>query len=286
MIFPTTPTTSQTLALDDLIARLAAHAAVDGVVVMGSAGDRAFNPTSDYDLYVVLSFMPQPLFMLLTTVDQRLTEVYFTTVEALDRMMVLQEPTIGDFGQALATQWLQDGRVAFDRAGRLGQLRRKVQTDWWRELARANETSMADVYAYWWKINYNLRQTRRILMSHDPVYLMTVDVRLLYSLPEVFVGYARARQMPWRGEKELIRHLMRHDQPFLELFQQCIAETDRKRKVALYEQAAAMALAPVGGLWASDATAVKIETDTIAPEMIEQALGFWQSLLDTQSKHL
>jgi hypothetical protein len=118
-------------------------------------------------------------------------------------------------------------------------------------------------------------------MSHDPVYLMTVDIRLLYSLPEVLVGYARARQIRWRGEKELIRHLMRHDQPFLELFQQCIAETDRKRKVALYEQTAAMALAPVGGLWASDATAVKVETGTIAPEMIEQALRFWQSLLDT-----
>jgi hypothetical protein len=147
-MFPTTPTTSQTLALDDLIARLAAHAVVDGVVVMGSAGDRAFNLTSDYDLCVVLSFMPQPLFMLLTTVDQRLTEVYFSTVEALDRMLALQEPTIGDFGQALATQWLQDGRVAFDRAGRLGQLQRKVQADWWRELTRANETSMADVYAY------------------------------------------------------------------------------------------------------------------------------------------
>jgi hypothetical protein len=200
-------------------------------------------------------------------------------------MLVLQEPTTGDFGQALATQWLQDGRVAFDRTGRLGQLRRKVQADRWRELARANETSMADVYTYWWKINYNLRQTRRILMSDDPVYLMTVDIRLLYSLPEVFVGYAHARQMPWRGEKELIRHLIRHDQPFLELFQQCIAETDRKQKVALYEQTAAMALAPVGGLWTSDATAVKVETDTIAPEMIEQALRFWQSLLDTQSKH-
>ena len=54
LMFPTTPTTSQTLALDDLIARLAAHAAVDGVVVMDSAGDRAFNSTSDYDLYDVL----------------------------------------------------------------------------------------------------------------------------------------------------------------------------------------------------------------------------------------
>jgi len=50
-----------------------------------------------------LEFMPQRLFMLLTTVDQRLTEIYFTTVAALDHMLALQEPTSGDFGQALAS---------------------------------------------------------------------------------------------------------------------------------------------------------------------------------------
>jgi hypothetical protein len=286
-MFPTIPTTTQTLTLDDLIARLAAHPTVDGVVVMGSAGDGALSPTSDYDLFVVLSSMPEPLYLVLTTVDRRLTEIYFTTAEAIDRILALQEPNAGDFGAALATQWLQDGRIAFDRVGRLGQLRRKVQAGAWRELARANETRQADLYAYWWKINYNLRQTKRMLMSVDPIYLMTVDIRLLYSLPEVFVGYARARDMPWRGEKELIRHLMQHDRPFLDLFRQCIAETDRERKVGLYERAAALALAPIGGLWPADATAAQIQTDaTFAPDQVGQALAFWQSLLDFQNEDL
>jgi hypothetical protein len=138
----------------------------------------------------------------------------------------------------------------------------------------------ADIYAYWWKINYNLRQTRRMLASDDPVYLMAVDIRLLYSLPEVFVGYARARRMPWRGEKELIRYLQQHDQAFLNLFRLSIAETDRAHKVALYEQAAALALAPVGGLWSPEATGVQIRTDpAFQPTQIERALAFWQSLV-------
>jgi Nucleotidyltransferase domain len=279
-VFLTIPTTTQTLALDALLARLAAHPAVDGVVVMGSAGHGTLNPTSDYDLYVVLSAMPQPLFMLLTTVDQRLTEVYFTTTEVLDHLLALQQPTPGDFGQARATQWLQDGRIAFDRAGRLDRLRRKVQTDAWREMARGNEIRLADIYTYWWKINYNLRQTRRMLTSDDPVYLMAVDIRLLYSLPEVFVGYARARRMPWRGEKELIRYLQQHDQAFLDLFRGCITETDRVCKADLYERAAALALAPVGGLWPPEATSVQIHTDlAFYPTQIEHALTFWQSLI-------
>ncbi|HJZ48342.1 MAG TPA: nucleotidyltransferase domain-containing protein, partial [Roseiflexaceae bacterium] len=76
-MFATFPTATHALALDELLARLAVHPAVDGVVVMGSAGEGALKPASDYDLYVVLSSMPQPLFLLLTTVEQRLTEVYF-----------------------------------------------------------------------------------------------------------------------------------------------------------------------------------------------------------------
>jgi hypothetical protein len=93
-MFATIPTTTETLTLDDLIRRLAGHSAVDGIVVMGSASDETLNPASDYDLYVVLSSMPEPLFMLLTSVERRLTEIYFTTAEAVDRILALVEPTV------------------------------------------------------------------------------------------------------------------------------------------------------------------------------------------------
>jgi hypothetical protein len=86
-MFATIATPTETLTLEDLIRRLAGHSAVDSIVVMGSAGDGTLNPASDYDLYVVLASMPEPLFMLLTTVGQRLTEIYFTTAEAIDHIL-------------------------------------------------------------------------------------------------------------------------------------------------------------------------------------------------------
>jgi len=279
-MFATTPPLTENLTLDQVIGRLAGHAAVDGVVIMGSASTGALNPTSDYDLFVVMSAMPEPLHMVLTTIEGRLGEVYFTTTVEIDRIQALDRPTYGDANETVAILWLQTGQIVFDRSGRLDRLRRKVQAKPWLDMARANETMTADIYAYWWKINYNLRQTRRMLASDDPVYLMAVDIRLLYSLPEVFVGYARARRMPWRGEKELIRYLQQHDQAFLNLFRLSIAETDRAHKVALYEQAGALALAPVGGLWPPEATGVQIRTDpAFQPMQIEHALAFWQSLV-------
>jgi len=284
-VFETRPTHTTTLTLDTFIDRLAAHGIVDGVVVMGSAGKGAPGPASDYDLLVVLSELPAPLYLVLTTVDRRLTEVYVTTTATVDHVLASDRPTPGDHDEAVYIQWLQGGRIAFDRAGRLARVQHKVQTEAWVAMARANETAPADAYAYWWKINYNLRQTKRMLMSDDPVYLMAVDIRLLYSLPEVFVGYGRDRHLPWRGEKQLIRYLQQHDQAFLDLFRECIAETDRERKAALYEQAAALALAPLGGLWPQEATAVQLQGGAAwRSDAIENALSFWESLIVTESE--
>jgi predicted nucleotidyltransferase len=110
-VFPTIPTQTTTLPFDDLVARLAARDAVDGVVVTGSASTSKLNPTSDYDLLAVLSQIPAPLRLVLTTVDGRLTEVYFATTAAIDRILSIDRPAPGDLDEALHIQWLQAGHV-------------------------------------------------------------------------------------------------------------------------------------------------------------------------------
>jgi len=67
--------------------------------------------------------------------------------------------------------------------------------------------------------------------------------------------------VPWQGEKEAIRYLMSHDPAYLEMFQRCLVETDRERKVELYEKVAALTLAPPGTLWSYDATAIELRTE-------------------------
>jgi hypothetical protein len=53
-----------------------------------------------------------------------------------------------------------------------------------------------------------------------------------------------------------------------------LAATDRARKVALYEQLAALTLAPLGGLWLDDATAVQPQGGAESgPRAIERALA-------------
>ena len=50
-MFPTLPPPDVTTTLDEVIARLAAHEAVDGILTMGSTGGDRLTPESDYDLF-------------------------------------------------------------------------------------------------------------------------------------------------------------------------------------------------------------------------------------------
>ena len=270
---------TNTMTLDAVIARLAAHDVVDGILLMGSTASGALTPTSDYDLLLVLDEPPAPLRMVNTWVDGRLTEVYCTTVRALERIVAdpASWPDAGEEG--IVVTWLRSGRIAHDRAGRLGRA---------RETARAAPPPTLpgerEIYGAWGKIGFNVAQMRRYLASDDPVAREAVDLRLLYSLAEVVVHYFTVRRLPWRGEKPALHYLAAHDPSFLDHLRQCLAETDRRRKVERYEELARRTLAPVGGVWEAGTTMVApgagygAGTETEAGSA-EEALAFWQRLV-------
>lgn len=259
------------MTLDEVIAQLSSHPAVDGILVMGSGGTDKMHPASDYDLYVLLARQPAPLYLVLTTIDGRLAEIYFNSVEVFEGYLAADEDSDTHGLDMAVVRWLQTGRIVFDRSGRLQRGREKFSGGEWArpadELAR---------YQTWFSVNYNLRQTRRMLASPDPVYQTTVDLRLLYTIMEVWAAYFKLRDIPAMGEKGEIRHLAEHDPDYLAMFRACLSECDRTRKVDLYEQLAAHALAPMGGLWAPGATAVQLRPGTDwQPGIADEALAFW-----------
>lgn len=272
----TITSSSNTMTLTQVVTRLEGNEVVDGIVLIGSTGTELLSPASDYDLIVVLAEMPAPLHVALTYIDQRLTDIIFVSVAAIERILT-HEQLLDDVDtmEGKLIRWLQAGQIAFDRSGRLQRAQRKVQTGQW--LRTANASAM---YAAWFSINYNVQQTRRMCASDDPVYLTAVDFRLLYSLAELGVMYFRVRRLPWEGEKKAIRYLAVHDPNYLELFRKCLTETDRRRKVQLYIDLAELTLAPLGGLWEDGRTAVQFHVEhPWEPGMDKLALQFLENLI-------
>ena len=257
------------MTLDDVTVRLSAHAAVEGIVLVGSGGRGVLAAGSDYDLLVVLSGNPIPLSLILTTIDHRVSEVVFRTIDEIERLAagiatVRDASPDGGIAHRFA-----DGRILFDRAGRLARGQAAIRAA--MPLMMATE---AERYAVWFNVNYDLRMLKYILKANDPVHLLAVDYRLLSLLSDLWTCYFTARRLPWRGEKAAIRYLSANDPTFLALFRACLAETDRSRKVEMYEELSRRSVAPVGELWAEDATAADG-----TPETVEGALDFWAELL-------
>ncbi len=276
----TIPAETDALTLEAVLARLAAHDAVDGILLMGSTGTGNLTPTSDYDLLLVLAELPVPMRMVTTWVDGRLTEVYCTTVRAIERIIVDPAAWADLSEEGTIVNWLRSGRVAYDRTGRLQRA---------QELARVAPPPALpgerELYAAWLKAGYNVLQTRRKLTSDDPAYLLAVDYRLLvYGLGELWPNYFFARGLPWRGEVQASRYFADHDPDYLDRFWACAAEPDREHRLELYEELVRLTFAPVDEPWAAGTTVISFgpgfaDAAPEPPGSVEDALAFWRRLI-------
>jgi len=276
-MLPTIPSQGNNLSFEEATARLAANQAVDGLLTIGSASRDEITPVSDYDLIVIMREMPVPLRVALTYIDHRLTDIIFVNVAEIERIRQKGIPSASTFSdETQLLRWLRTGQIVFDRSGQLQRAQNAVKSH------PEKETSGNEMYAAWFSVNYNLKQTRRLLASNDPDYLMTIDVRLLFSLHDLWCYYFLVRRLPQQGGKAQARYLATSDPAYLETFRHCLAENNRMDKFQLYEKLAELTIAPIGSLWEDEVTSILpdpgMQWDT---HTVQTALSFWQSLLQS-----
>ena len=269
----TSPT--HAVPLEQAIDRLSRHGAVEGILIIGSAVESSMTPASDYDLVLVLSDMPVPLGVALTTIDGRLADLIFVTARQIDEVLALDAPVDGDQWIGRIVRWLLAGQIAYDRSGAIARAQAKVQGGDWL-LAK----TLLDGYGAWFRINFNLAHTRRLFVSPDPTYQAAAELRTaLYGHSDLLFGYWEIRALSWEGDKAAIRYLTAHDPDYLALFQRFMREPDPRDKFALYEQLAARTIAPLGPLWPKDLLTFTIDGPIESQAVIETGRHFCHSLL-------
>jgi predicted nucleotidyltransferase len=274
-VFPQPHATTTGITLDETLARLARHPAVDGLVTIGSTGRKTLTPVSDYDIVVVLSEMPLPLGVGITYIDHRLADILFVTAAQVDEIRATAEPIDPNAWVGRLARWLVDGIIVFDRRGALGEARTKLGSgEWLKPLGDV------DAYGAWIGVNYNLLHTRRLMLSDDPVYRAAGELRIaMYGVMNVMLAYFQVRRLLWEGDKAAIRHLMAHDPAFFRLLQELLRSSDPRRSFRLYEQLCRRALAPIGDLWQGEPTVLWNDSVAATPESVAGALVFWEELI-------
>ncbi len=266
---------SNSLTLNEVIARLSQRKTVEGLLTIGTTSGDKLTPASDYDLVIVLSELPGWLEPCgITYIDSRLTDLLFVTAAQLDEMQALEAPIDSWVWLGRIVAWFEAGHIVFDRNGWLQQIQDKV-------CAQPTLKPLdKDGRAGWWRVNYNLAQTLRMLASDDPVYLITAEMRMaLYGPADLLFNYFDIRNLTWHGDKEAVRYLMAHDPTYLARFQAFISESDLATKAALYKELAARTVAPVGNLWPQGITALAVNRGS-EPESQREALRLWDALTE------
>jgi predicted nucleotidyltransferase len=97
-------TTSDELSLEQVIAALSASPLVDGVALFGSRVAAHDNPISDYDLLLLVTDLPVPIFQMFTHIGGRMADLVFADTASADRSLTLHEPIPANTFDALLLQ--------------------------------------------------------------------------------------------------------------------------------------------------------------------------------------
>lgn len=266
------------LTLDETLARLAASPVIDGLALFGSRPSGATDAVSDFDVLVLVNSLPAPIFQLLAWVDGRLADVIFVETEMVDRVGASSAPVAADSFEGLFLLKMHRAEIVYDAEGRLARVQAWVRADA-ALAARLEPSPYAARYAAWFWQNHALLHLERLVQSSDPVHLTTFDLMLAACLGDYGRSYMATRAIPWQGQTVFVRYLTAHDEPVLAMLRECLAEADRRRKVALYADLVEAALRPFAPRWAAGETAVYLMDPARHATDVEATLAFWESLL-------
>jgi predicted nucleotidyltransferase len=276
----TLSTQSFHLTFEDTIRRLCASDTVVGLALFGSRVQASENPSSDYDLLILVREMPVEIFQMFTSIEGRLADIVFANTQTVDHLMHIHTPIHPYSKEGMLLQKMLTAKIVYDpsvlllQVQKLARERQQLQTG-------LLSPSESDQYAAWFWQNHSLVHIRRMLQSEDPVVLTAVDLMLLSGISRLGRDYYTVRSLFWEGEKGAVRFLQSHNTEYLILLRNCLAEPDRVEKVKLYEQLVEKTIAPIGMIWAMGDSAVYLRNLEEQPGRVREALAFWEELFES-----
>jgi len=256
-------------SLKGLIETLESKAEVDGVFLTGSHGLGLAHANSDIDLIVILKENTQNIRSVFEMIDDTFADIFFFDTRELTDI-IRYEKANGSSSNGMLLSWLQKGDIKFDKSGLLKQLKAKLP-EIKLIISEHEKTVFLD------KISYNLLANKRYFSSTDPIYKEALEVRLMYSIPDLFVGFLVLRDQPWRGEKDAIKFVKENDPKFYELFLEYQKTTDLERKMSLYSRMAEKAISK--GMKPFDyRKPVCLSKGDNTPEEVAKLQNFWDQI--------
>ncbi len=255
--------------LAEIISNLESHQDIDAVFLTGSYGQE-HKSYSDIDLVIILKKNTHNLTSLYTWIDNKFADVFFFDHRDLERIETSNELS-GNAMDAVFVSWLQKAVIQFDKSGKLNDLKSRQD-----ELLKKIAIPQPEKDTYWQKINYNFVANTRYFQSDDPIYHEALEVRLLYSVSEVFSGYFTFRDVLWRGEKMALHYLKENDVDFYEAFLAYAKASSIEEKFNCYTSLVKLVFSQGYTLWNTGDIVPQVKDQAIADK--DGSIEFWKEI--------
>lgn len=248
---------------------------VDAVLLTGSIGTKTNKPYSDIDLIVILKDNSKEIESIFTWIDGIFADIYFFDLENIREIkealfLPTQNSKIKHKMNALLYSWLKKGDIKFDKSGELTKL---------KTLEKEIRIPQTKSFSSWNNTNYNLEANTRYFNSNNPLYHEALEIRLMYSVPQIICSYLDFVGQPWEGEKKTLTYFKEHDSNFYNLFLKYTQATNLTERFSIYKQMAerVFSLNPNYKIWNKIEIIAKSQREQF--ENNNDLVEYWQSLI-------
>jgi hypothetical protein len=271
-----TSSVSQHLSLTEVISRLSQSSLVDGIAEFGSHTAEHFSPNSDYDLLILITQLPFPVFQMLTSIHERLADIVLVDTQTADRLLASSEPPTTLFDTLFARK-MQTAHIHFDRAGRLQCVQDRVTHSSWQAIIMTIASRTPEPAVWFWQ-SFGLLQLERMVQTHDLVHLLAVDMLLTACLSATWRSYFDVHALPWEGEKAALRYWMEHDTGYFQAVQACLAAPNRNERLSAYRSLVEQTIKPIANILEVGETAVVLAQAEHEEHQVQTMVQFWNNL--------
>jgi predicted nucleotidyltransferase len=260
--------------LKNIIENLKNKEEVDAVFVTGSQGLGEQKSYSDIDLVVVFRENTQKLFSMFQYIDGKPADIFFYDISLLEKLKSDKEIPANTM-DAVLIGWLEKATIEFDKSGTVTSMKVDVEN-----LKKKLQVPMTEMKKFESLINAGYITNRRYFESNDSEYLEALEIKMLYDLNNILMGYFEFRNIPWRGEKLVLKYLRENDRMFYNLYMSCLRAPYIKEKFETYLVLVKNVFCGDYDLWDKDVINPYIK-GVLEEKDREKLINYWKTLLGT-----
>lgn len=231
--------------LEKIIFNLKSKPEVDAVFITGSSGIGSDNANSDIDLGIIMN-TGSDIKSLFQWVDDKPCEVHIFLDEEIKQILDKDSISPND-PEGLIVGLLEKADIKFDKTGVLSSYKNNYENI-------ARKLRVPENKKIWFNgvINWAYIINKRYFDSNDSEYLEALEMRLPGDISLLVKAYFEFRNIPWKGEKHVVRYLKSSDIEFYLTYKSYFKASTVEERYCIYTKLLSLVFYGEYGLWDKD----------------------------------